>query len=122
MKKHVLHLNPPEGSACAEFAGVLKHFAGIRGKKFLTLEKGVYSFCKDDSVEMVLPVSNTVDREDSQRKHIGLVLENIDDLTVEGNGAKLLMCGDMSAIVIKNCRNVHLKDLTVDYRRPGSPK
>ncbi len=118
MENNVITLSCSEKSCCREFSAALDKLRKVPGSRFLELEKGVYRFDKADSPQMILPVSNTIDRGDSQTKHIGLLLENIDDLTIDGNGAKLLMNGDMSAIVIKNCRNIRLKNLIVDYLCP----
>lgn len=108
----------PECSACGGFAAALRELSCFTRKKILKFEKKVYTFDKADSVKMELPVSNTIEKSDRKIKSIGLCIENINDLTIDGNGAKLLMNGDMSAIVLKNCRNITLKDLTVDYIRP----
>ena len=118
MENKEILLSCSEMCGCRKFAAALNELTGISGKKSLVLEKGIYRFDKADSMPVTLPVSNTIDRNDSQIKHIGLLLENIDDLTIEGSGAKLLMNGDMSAIVIKNCRNITLKDLVIDYVFP----
>ena len=100
------------------FADALNKLAAIDGAKKLVLSPGVYRFDKKSAIQKYLPVSNTISQSEQQTKHIGLLLENIDDLTIEGNGARLLMNGDMSAVVLKNCRNISLLDLVVDYLRP----
>ena len=106
-----IHLSPSGKSCCRIFRDTLAELAAFPGKKELILAPGEYIFAKAEATEKYLPVSNTIDRDDSQIKHIGLLLENIDELTIDGNGAKLLMKGDMSGIVVKNCRNIELKNL-----------
>lgn len=118
MKSKSLHLSP-SGASCGKiFRDALAELAAFPGKKELILAPGEYIFEKAEATEKYLPVSNTVSQSAPQFKHIGLLLENVNGLTIEGNGAKLLMKGDMSGIVVKNCRNIELKNLILDYTRP----
>ena len=117
MKSKSVHLVP--GRACGRiFCDALAGLALVPGEKELILAPGEYVFDKAEATEKYLPVSNTIGKDEPQIKHIGLLIENIDDLTIDGNCAKLLMNGDMSGIVVKNCRNIQLKNLHLDYIRP----
>ena len=108
----------PSADSGPVFSEVLRALARENGSKTLQLTPGKYIFRKKDAAELYLPVSNTVRKEDCQIKHIGLLLDGLDDLTIDGNGAELVFDGDMSAIVIRNCRRIQLKNLIVDYLHP----
>lgn len=44
-----------------------------------------------------------------------LQIQGCSNLTVEGNGASIIMNADEAALVIRNCNNVCFKNLSVDY-------
>lgn len=48
---------------------------------------------------------------------IGLDFNGTSDLTIEGNGAILLIDGWMEPISLKNCKNITITGLTIDYKR-----
>lgn len=49
---------------------------------------------------------------------IAFDFEGLENLTVEGNGTRLLFTGFISPFYFNNCRNVLVKDLSIDYTRP----
>ncbi|MBE6377452.1 MAG: hypothetical protein E7051_01390 [Lentisphaerae bacterium] len=118
MKKSIVELLPAAQSCCRVFENALKTLAGMPPPRVLSLKAGVYRFDKADSIARMIFVSNTISQNEDPVKKIGLLLENMEDLTVEGNGATLLMNGDMSAVIMTGCRNITLKELCIDYVRP----
>ena len=48
----------------------------------------------------------------------GLDFTGIEDLTVEADGAELLCEGWMAPLSLEGCRNLTIRGLTIDYRRP----
>ena len=108
----------PSTDCAPEFAGALQELAGIAGEKVLRLTFGKYIFKKSNSAAVYFPVSNTVVRSDSLIKHIGLLIENMDNLIIDGNGAELIFDGDMSAIALRNCHNVRLENFSINFIHP----
>lgn len=85
----------------------------------LYVDKGDYVLSKENGQERHLYLSNT-DSLDYPVKAIGLFLDHINNLTIHGNGSKLIIYGDMMAMAIVNCKNVIIRDLTVTYKSPTS--
>lgn len=85
----------------------------------IIFEKGRYDFWPDGAVKKELYVSNcTEDDTSSKVKNIALWLENLDNITIEGNGARFVLHGKMISFAMQNCRNIILKNFSVDYERP----
>lgn len=85
----------------------------------ISLQPGRYLFCKNEAEICSQPVSNTVVYDGkTPYKHVGLLLDGISDLTIEGNGAELIFDGDMSGIALLNCRNITLRNFSVDWLHP----
>lgn len=118
MKKSIVELSPTAQSCCRLFEKALKTLSAMPPPRVLSLKKGVYRFDKSDSLPRIVFVSNTVSQDEPLVKNIALLLENMQDLTIEGNKSTLLMNGDMSAVVVRFCKNITIKDLCVDYIRP----
>ena len=109
----------PDEHAGRAFAEILKAVETAGGPAIISLQPGRYLFRKEEAAFCDQPVSNTVVYDGNvPRKHVGLLLAGMSDLTIEGNGAELLFDGDMSAIALLNCRNIVLRNFSVDYLHP----
>jgi hypothetical protein len=85
----------------------------------IMFEKGRYDFWPDGAVKKELYVSNcTEDDTLSKIKNIALWLEGLDNVTIDGNGAKMVLHGKMVSFGIQKCRNITIKNLSIDYERP----
>ncbi len=89
--------------------------------KVLVLEKGRYDFWPEGAVRKEYFITNTSTEQEcpSKMKTIGLFLENVEGLTVEGNGATLMFHGKMTMLAMAHCREVKLRNLHLDAERPG---
>ena len=109
----------PDGHADGLFRKLLKKIEASGESAVISLQPGRYLFRKEEAAFCDQPVSNTVVYDGNiPRKHVGLLLAGMSDLTIEGNGAELLFDGDMSAIALLNCRNIVLRNFSVDYLHP----
>lgn len=64
-------------------------------------------------------VSNaTEDDMQSKVKSIGILLENMSNITLQGNGTLIVAHGKMVHLAIDHCRNVKVNGLRFDYERP----
>ncbi len=97
--------------AFAEAVGKLK------SGDVLSFENKEYHFYKDFSELREIHMSNT-DSLRNPRKYFAMILENLEDVTIEGNGATFVIHGDICALGILGCKNVKLKDLTIRYFSP----
>ncbi len=51
-------------------------------------------------------------------KKIGINIQEIDNVTIKGGGAKLLFHGRMLPIVISKCDDTHIENLSIDFKTP----
>lgn len=54
----------------------------------------------------------------SKKKTIGMLFENLSNITLEGNNTLLVYHGKMMLMAIDRCRNFKVKDLQFDFERP----
>ncbi|MFZ4860935.1 right-handed parallel beta-helix repeat-containing protein [Sphingobacterium sp. Mn56C] len=90
----------------------------------INLEKGKYYFSRDESVKKVYHVSNTTSEEEDTdpTKHIALHLSNLKNVTINGNGATLVMLGEMTSFVVNESSNITFKNVNFDYETPTQPE
>lgn len=99
-----------------------KLFLDIRDGETIVLEKGrVYDVRQDDSFELTgYYCSNTAKKHenpDGMRK-TAIFLKEKKNITIDGNGATLLVHGKMTPMLFDRCENVTVRNLTVDYACP----
>lgn len=84
----------------------------------------VYNISRAEAEAVMYHVSNTTstDENPSPVKHIGILLKDMSNVVVDGNGATLLTHGEMTPWVIDGCRNVEIRNLTVDAADPSVPE
>lgn len=89
--------------------------------KVLVFDPGRYDIWPEGAVRRELFVSNTSTEAEcpSKVKTLGMLLEEVDRLTVEGNGATLVFHGKITPIALIRCRDVELRNLHIDFERPG---
>ncbi|MDE6459698.1 MAG: right-handed parallel beta-helix repeat-containing protein, partial [Paramuribaculum sp.] len=88
----------------------------------LLFEKGRYDIWPEGAVRKDIYISNTSSEVEcpSKVKTLGIHLNNLENITVEGNGATLMMHGSITPIAIDSCNGVTLKNITVDFERPAA--
>lgn len=84
-------------------------------KKSIILEKGVYHFYPEGSYEKELYISN---HDQDNPKKVAFYLENLKNVTIDGNGSELIFHGTMIPFVVKNCQNIVLKNFSIDFENP----
>ncbi|MBE6802202.1 MAG: hypothetical protein E7530_04910 [Ruminococcaceae bacterium] len=94
----------------------------IKNGETLTLGKGrVYDVSEDDS--FILDgyfCSNTAKKDENPtgKRFTGVFLKDMKDIVIDGNGAKILVHGKMTPILLERCENITIKNLEIDYARP----
>lgn len=81
----------------------------------IVLKKGVYHFYPEGSFEKELYISN---HDQDNPKKVAFFLENFENLTIDGSGSELVFHGTMIPFVLKNCKNVVLKNFSIDFENP----
>lgn len=97
----------------------LKKAKEVGGKVTLNFPKGDYHFWKDYATKRNYHTSNTSSLSFPE-KSIGILLEDADNVTLEGNGSSLIMHGDMMAIAAVESQNVRFHDFVLDYKDPDT--
>lgn len=97
-------------------------FKGLKNGKALTLEKGrAYHVCQDDS--FILDgyyCSNTAKQDENPlgRRYTAIFLKGMKNIVIDGNGAKIIVHGKMTPILLDHCDDITIKNLEIDYARP----
>ncbi|MDO6429300.1 right-handed parallel beta-helix repeat-containing protein [Flavitalea sp. BT771] len=91
-----------------------------KGRAILVFPKGRYDLYPDSAEKKEYFLSNTSSETEcpSKWKTIGMMLEGMKDLTVEGNGSMLICHGKMITFAMDNCDRIVLRDLELDFQRP----
>ena len=81
----------------------------------LVFPKGRYDFWAQHAIEKDYHETNTYD---VNPKILAVLLEQINDLTIDGNGSEFIMHGRMQPFTLDHCRNITLKNFSVDWEIP----
>lgn len=118
----------PDTEVTVAFNNLLNTASENPKSKSLLLEKGNYVFLSKYAPERELYITNTIsDKEysENERKHIqkiALDLKGINDLEIDFNNSTVILDGVMTNLVIENCQNVTLKNLTIETVCPDVHK
>lgn len=85
----------------------------------IVFEAKDYHFFKDYCQSRVIHMTNT-DSFDNPTKFFGILLENMKDITIDGNGARFVIHGDICSLALLNCENITLKNFTINYASPSN--
>lgn len=81
-------------------------------------EKGEYHIWKDKCEVRLAHTSNTSSTEGYGNKSIGILIEEQEDLTIEGNGALFMMHGNIMALAVIRSKNITLQNFSWDFAVP----
>lgn len=91
--------------------------ASKRGEQVtVRLEPGTYYLTTSKSLRRMLYISNH-DQLKAPRP-VGILLEGLEGLTLDGMGSKLICLEDMLPMAVINSKRVRIKGLTIDFREP----
>ena len=79
----------------------------------LLFDAGDYDFYPEYAMEKEYYISN---HDQDNPKKVALVLENLSNLTIDGQGANIYMNGRMLPVAMINCENCTIKNLSIDMR------
>lgn len=92
-----------------------------KGGKTVTISfpEGRYDIYPDMIEARELYISNTVGTDQNYKmKKIGILLEDMDNVTLDGNGSLFMFHGKMTTFASIGCDNVEFKDFAVDFQVP----
>ncbi len=97
-------------------------FLKVEDNETVVLEKNkVYDVRQDDSFLLTgYYCSNTAKKDENPdgTRYTAILLKNKRNITIDGNGACVLVHGKMTPIILDHCENVTIKNLTLDYACP----
>ncbi len=101
---------------------LLKKISNIQNNATVLLEKDkIYDVYEDDCIFLHgYYCSNTASKQENPDgfRKAALWMENKQNITIDGNGATILIHGIMTPIVLRSCKNITIKNLKIDYFRP----
>lgn len=83
----------------------------------LTLTQTLLTVTPDDCRRMPLALSNT---DSSPEKNVALLLEDMEDVTLDFGGSTLVCTGQLMPLTLLGCRRVTIRNLTIDWKIPLS--
>jgi len=99
-----------------------KLIVNIKNNSVITLEKDkIYDVRQDDSFYLTgFFCSNTAKKHENPdgTRYSALYLDGKNNITIDGNGATLLVHGKMTPLLLNDCKNITIKNLTIDYACP----
>ena len=99
-----------------------RFFLNISDGDTVTLEKNrVYDVRREDSFyKNGYYCSNTAKKHENPdgSRYAAIFLKNKKNIVIDGNGATLLVHGKMTPLLFDNCKNVTVRNLTIDYACP----
>ncbi|WP_089103836.1 right-handed parallel beta-helix repeat-containing protein [Streptomyces hyaluromycini] len=97
----------------------LRHAKSLHRPVRIVFSKGTYQLYPERAETRELYVSNTVGADQRYRdKKIGLLIEDMHDVTVDGGGAELVYHGLQTAFASIRSTNVTFTDFSFDYAAP----
>ena len=92
-----------------------------RKARVLAFEPGRYDIWPEGAEHREWFISNTSTEAEcpSKVKTIGMLLEDMQHLTVEGNGASLMFHGKMITVAVAHSSDITLSNLHIDFERPS---
>lgn len=107
----------PEVEDCGAAMQLLINDARAKGARRINFAPGEYHFLRDTALPMQLYISN----HDQQPIHpVALPLVGLKDVEICGNGARFIFHGMMLPVVLMDCENVTLNDISIDFNEPFS--
>lgn len=118
----------PETDVTECFKNLFNTISESPAKKTLTLPKGNYVLRSKNAVRRKMFITNTkgedeYSKDEEKNMHtIALDINGVEDLEIDGNGSTLVLDGKMTNVVIDNCKNITIKNLTIDTLLPNVHK
>ncbi|MGB7529108.1 right-handed parallel beta-helix repeat-containing protein [Sphingobacterium cellulitidis] len=90
----------------------------------IELQNGDYHISRKNSTAEKYYVSNTTSETErpDKTKYIGLWLKGLKNITINGNGARLVTHGEMTSFVIDSCENIIFKNFMITAADPTVPE
>lgn len=78
--------------------------------------KGKYHFYEEGAFTREYYISN---HDQSNPKKVAFALENLKNITIDGQGSEFIFHGRMIPVAIINCKNIRFKNISIDFEIPA---
>ncbi|MFR5875096.1 MAG: hypothetical protein ACLUFN_01255 [Eubacterium sp.] len=95
----------------------ISDFRDVENGDTISLKKDEYHFYKDYSECRTCHMTNT-DSFVVPEKYFAILLEDKENITIDGNGSEFVIHGDMCALSLIRCKNITLKNFIIRYNSP----
>lgn len=104
---------------------LIRNVTNINEDKTIVLEKGTYNFFADKSPKVYMRVTNSCGesewsaREERNQSRVAMLIDNVKNLTIDGNGSVFVLHGKYTNIAIRNSENIVIKNLVIRTDNPN---
>ncbi len=97
-------------------------FNNVKSGETVTFKENyIYNVRQDDSFSLIGYYCTNTARKNENRngqRNVAIYLKDKKNITIDGNGATLMIHGKMTPFLFDNCENITVKNLVVDYYCP----
>lgn len=118
----VIDISPSSKADNKNIAIALEKATSYKGKPVtIRLSPGIYDLSRSEAIKRTYYVSNTTSESENPdpTKHIGILLKQLKNVTIDGCGSTLLATGLITNFVLDQCENITLKNLNIDSSDPA---
>lgn len=117
LRKYGVKANSTENTAPALYAAIKRIVAEHKGSSpiVLRMDKGNYNFYPTPELEREYYISN---HDQTNPKQVGLEMEKLKNITLDGQGAAFIFHGRMLPLSIIDCENCTFKNFSIDFANP----
>lgn len=123
--QNVIRVSPESGDVTQNIQAAIEQARDYNGKPVvIELQNANYHIYRESSSQKLYHASNSASKKENpdQTKHIGLWLQKLKNVTIDGEGAKIITHGEMSSFIIDQCENITLRNFTVTAADPTVPE
>lgn len=116
-----IFVSPQTGDATLAIRDAINEAKLFNGKPVtIKFAPATYLLTRQNSAAHRYFGSNTTTESENPNvdKHISIWLKEIDNVTIDGDGARFLTDGEVTSFVIDGCENVILKNFSIDSKNP----
>jgi hypothetical protein len=106
--------------AAAAMRRAIEAAAVLEGPVMIACEQGRYDFYPEQATRAKYYISNTASEEENPdvTRTIGILLQDMRYVTLDGNGSLFVFHGKQTMIVIDSCERVAIRNVRLDFAHP----
>lgn len=120
--QHIIEVEPNGSNDIQVLKQAIEQAKTYQGEEvIIKLGGGTYHLNRSQATILKYYISNTLSWNSSpdNLKHIGLLFKQAKNITLDGEGSRLVTHGEMTSVVIDESENITLKNLSIDAADPS---